>query len=65
VISNNCELGFFLYHISVFLKFQHLLAYMILFHYHGYDVCFIVGDGCVSLHLIPQYGYLAFLACFY
>jgi hypothetical protein len=31
-----------------------------------YDVWFVVGDGSVCLHLlIPQYGYLASLACFY
>ena len=31
-----------------------------------YDVRFIVRDGSVSLHsLIPQYGYLVFLICFY
>jgi hypothetical protein len=43
-------LGFFLDHISV--SCQHLLTYMFLFPYHGYDVRFVVWDGSVGFHLL-------------
>ena len=36
------------------------------FHYHGLYVWFVVADSSVSLYLlIPQYGYLDSLTCFY
>ena len=39
---------------------------MFLFIITYYDVRFIVRDGCIGLRLlVPQYGYLVFLTCFY